>query len=260
MAANLTPSEYRDNLVNAQEFKGRFTFPTQKINIEGSINNSPGRAEYQLIIGNDADFQIHGITGTYRYLYSSTAARIFTSNAVNELTIANGNLNNSSYFGSNPDSAGLVPSMIQRLNNYLASPTPNDNFLIDLANVLESILVWYGTSSAIPQTAAFSINLVLRQLGEMPWSEFGLPHPVSEDGEDDLHVRIIDGKSNRTLTEGFVPLELILSPGAYGNPLRLILPFSHIVQRNSYLRLEFVNHTPSHAIVEMAFQGTKFYV
>lgn len=261
MANSLTPSEYRDNLVNAQEFKGRFTFPSQKIQIGQAVNGSAGRSEYQLIIGNDADFHIQAITGVYKYLYASTQAIVLTKQAIQVLSNAYSGISNGSGITSETkqDFQAQINNMTARLNAYLNRQEPSDNFLIDLSNLLSAIQALYIQIGAASFNDYGSLTAFMGQLGATPFNIFGLPHGQANDGSDDLAMRMVDGRSNRTLTEGFVPLELMLSPGAYGNPLRLMLPFSHVIERNSNLRMEFVNHTDSPAVIELAFSGTKFY-
>lgn len=255
MAANLTPSEYRDSLVNAQEFKGRFTFPTQRIFIEPSINGSPGRAEYQLIIGNDADFHIQAITGGYSYLYSTAQANSLLTATINALVQYNSDVNSTTIELTPTVDVGDALDMVSRLRAFQQSIDATDNWIADARNMLISIQDAYSAAGRVQA----NLNDTISNLFSLPITAFHAPHAFAQDNADDLGVRLVDGKSNRNLTEGFVPLELILSPGSHGNPLRLTLPFSHVVQRNSYLRMEFLNHTPTPAQIELAFHGTKFY-
>jgi hypothetical protein len=69
MAQDMTPTEYRDYLVNLQGQKDTFKYPSQKMRIPAATTGGmAGTAQYQLQIANDADFQIQALTGSYSYV------------------------------------------------------------------------------------------------------------------------------------------------------------------------------------------------
>lgn len=165
----ITAREYRDNKIKQQNEAMRSIYPTQKITIGSATGANAGSADYQLIVGADADFHILGVTGVYGFLY-------------------------------------------------LKDPTQPE-----------------GPTNPI------------------------ISHPTPQDGAEDVSVRITDASSGKLLTEGYVDLELFLSPGAVGNPLRMIYEFDHIITRSKAIRLEFLNYDSDPCIVQMAFHGRKYF-
>ena len=170
MATQLsTTREYRDKKIAQQKEVMRHLFPTQKINIPAASGNNPGTADYQLVVGSDADFHILGITGSYGFLY------------------------------------------------------PKD-----------------------PTSPESQTNPVVA-------------HPAPQDGAVDVGIRITDASSGKLITDGFVGLDLFLSPGAVGNTLEMIYEMDHIVTRAKNLRLELVNYDTDPAIVNIVFHGRKYF-
>jgi hypothetical protein len=186
--ADLTPSQYRDRLLAAQQSKDTFKYPTEQVTIPPAevAGGTPGRATYNMTINNDADFLAQGMTGSYAYRWSET----------------------------HTDGSG-------------------DAYNADVRTYF----------------------------------------PQASNGMDDISVEIFDALTNRSLTSGFVPLETIVSPGAIGNTLEIIVPFNHVLMRNANLRFEFANYAPkganigtidrplneNTAIVEIVLHGTKVY-
>lgn len=158
-APNMSTKDYRDRKISQQRETMRYIYPTQKILVPAASGNNPGSADYQLVIGADADFHILGVTGSYGFLYGS------------------------------------------------------------------------------PETS----------------------HATPQDGAEDVAIRMTDAATGRLLTEGYVDLELFLSPGAVGNPLRMIYEMDHIVTRSKHIRLEFLNYDTDKCQVQMAFHGRKYF-
>ena len=86
-----------------------------------------------------------------------------------------------------------------------------------------------------------------------------IAHSAPQDGAEDVAVRMTDAATGRLLTEGYVDLELFMSPGAAGNPLRLIYEMDHIITRSKHIRLEFLNYDSDICQVQMAFHGRKYF-
>jgi hypothetical protein len=85
--------------------------------------------------------------------------------------------------------------------------------------------------------------------------------------EHGVSVRISEGGSNREFTDGFVPLELIATPG-YREAFYHPLPFNYLVKERSQLRFEFQNRdaAPEYEtnqyfhLVSLALIGSKYVV
>jgi len=165
----MTTKDYRDRKIAQQKETARHIYPTQKITIPAATGGNAGSADYQLVIGADADFHILAITGSYGF-------------------------------------------------SYLKDPTQPE-----------------GPTNPV------------------------IAHPTPQDGAEDVAVRITDASTGRLLTEGYVDLELFLSPGAVGNPLRMLYEMDHIVTRAKHLRLEFLNYDSDPCVVQMAFHGRKYF-
>ena len=75
-------------------------------------------------------------------------------------------------------------------------------------------------------------------------------------------VRFSDSSGNgNDLTEGYVDLELFLSPGPAGQPLRTFYKFNYLFDPNTTLRAEFINRSPATPVqVKIAFHGRKIRV
>lgn len=73
-----------------------------------------------------------------------------------------------------------------------------------------------------------------------------------------LTSQITDQGAGRDLTNGFVPLENLLSPG-YGVNLFLPYPFKYFARRNSNIRFDFRNRdTQARQSVDISILGYKF--
>lgn len=79
-------------------------------------------------------------------------------------------------------------------------------------------------------------------------------------GLDDGGIKITDGRNNRLLTDNFVPLSNLLSGGAIGKPMMMVMPFKHFCKANGTLRLELVNYTDKFLRIMIAFHGVKFFL
>lgn len=75
-------------------------------------------------------------------------------------------------------------------------------------------------------------------------------------------IRLSDSTGNgNDLTEGFVDLDLFLSPGPSGEPLRMVYKFNYLFQPNSTIRAEFINRSPDTDVdVKLALHGRKVRV
>lgn len=76
-------------------------------------------------------------------------------------------------------------------------------------------------------------------------------------------TKILDTGAGRVLTNGFVPLETILSPG-YGLSLYQPYPFRYLIKRNSKLQFDLRNRDTTvdaaagYHFVSICLHGTKF--
>lgn len=75
-----------------------------------------------------------------------------------------------------------------------------------------------------------------------------------------ITLQITDTGAGRTLTNGFVPAELLLTPG-YGIQFHLPYPVKYFARRNSKIRFDFRNRdTQANARhnIDIALNGTKY--
>lgn len=95
-------------------------------------------------------------------------------------------------------------------------------------------------------------------------TSFDMPGTAGGYAARGLQVRITDTGAGRELTNGFVPLEIILTPGY---DLGFITPYrvNYMAKRNSKLRFDFRNRDTNgagtaHQQVDLALNGYKYYL
>lgn len=72
-----------------------------------------------------------------------------------------------------------------------------------------------------------------------------------------ISVKISDQGRGNNLTEGYVPLNLFLSPGSSTNALFFAWDFNYILRATSTLQLDFLNTDTSNRAVNLLFFGEK---
>lgn len=73
-----------------------------------------------------------------------------------------------------------------------------------------------------------------------------------------LQMQITDQGAARPLTDGFIPVELLLTPG-YGVQMFLPYPIKYFSRRNSVLQFDFRNQdTQAQQAIDIAINGYKF--
>jgi hypothetical protein len=78
--------------------------------------------------------------------------------------------------------------------------------------------------------------------------------------EHGVSVKITDSGAGRELTSGFVPLELLLTPG-YREQFYIPFPWTYFARRNTKLKFEFMNRdtaTGLYHFVSLQLKGYKY--
>jgi len=89
-------------------------------------------------------------------------------------------------------------------------------------------------------------------------TDFPMPGTTTGFAGRGLSVQITDTGAARDITNGFLPLETILSPG-YGVQMYLPYPIRYFARRNSRLRFDFRNQdTQARQSVTIALNGYKY--
>lgn len=142
------------------------------------------------------------------------------------------------------------------LKNYVANKINAQRYKWRNIIALPLITIAPGGVSVTP----VSINLPSDGYFELLAVTGAFTVPVGETPQ--CAVRFSDSSGNgNDLTEGFVDLDLILSPGPAGEPLRTFYKFNYIFQPNSTLRADFINRSPATPVdVKIAFHGRKYRV
>jgi len=77
-------------------------------------------------------------------------------------------------------------------------------------------------------------------------------------GSEDVTFKIEDGSSGHLLSGDNVAVETFFIGGGVGKPLRL-LPFRHVVQRNSSISFEFQNASGHDFEISFTLHGLKYF-
>jgi len=83
--------------------------------------------------------------------------------------------------------------------------------------------------------------------------------PLPDNNFEEVVFRMHDGSSNRLITSDYVAVETFFTSGGVGKPLHMVMPFKHIVQRNSFLRVEFQNATSNDFEIDFTLHGIKYF-
>jgi len=70
---------------------------------------------------------------------------------------------------------------------------------------------------------------------------------------------IKDGASGRLLSGDYVAVETFFSGGGIGNPIQMVLPFRHVIQRGSFISFDFQNAGKHDFEINFTLHGLKYF-